>query len=268
MVFLKSAGFAWRPLALILLSCLVVGCGENGAIADPEGGSNLGDDPGELVEDPFEGALNSTLGYTPPDPDNLINRLAEALGLDADQKEDLASAYLEFREAHKDLRDQVRSGELTREEACELAAELRESFEAELQIILTPEQYELLQELRDGRNGRGGEPGDGPWGRPGDGERGPFALWTAWLTEVGADSSQIETILGALTTLHEGMQEIRDQVRDGTLTREEAKAAAEELRAAFDAVLQDVLTAEQYEALQELRPDCRGKPHGGGREPA
>lgn len=258
MVHHKHSILAGRLLPIVLLSLLVIGCSENDSISGPTDGSELGEDPGVLVEDPFEGALNSTLGFTPPDPGDRIDRLAEFLGLDEDQKEAMAAAYAEFRDGIDALRDQVISGELTRDEAHELSAALRESFEAELQVILTAEQYELLQELRDGRGGLGDGPGHKP-GDPGRGDGDPHALWMSWLTEIGADSSQKEAIIEALEALHEGLMDIRTQVKDGSLTRDEARDAAQELRAAFDELLQSTLTEEQYDALGELRPDCRGR---------
>ena len=59
-----------------------------------------------------------------------------------------------LRTGMQDLHSQVRSGDLTREEARSLAEDLRNAFDAELQTIrtiLTEEQYAALQELRPDR---------------------------------------------------------------------------------------------------------------------
>lgn len=232
-------------LTVILVgSFLVAGCGDDGTIT----GTSTAPDVSTLVEDPLDGILDSTAGVTPAEPGPRIDRLAEALGLTEEQTAALAEAYAEFHDAVDVLKDQVRSGEITRDEAQATAAELREAFEAALQVILTPEQYDLLQEMRQNRDGRG------------EGRKNPIERWTEWLSEIGASEDQIDAVFAALDVLHDGLADLRAQIKDGTLTRDEAKAAAEELRAAFDAELQTILTAEQYEALLELRPDRPAPP--------
>ena len=83
--------------------------------------------------------------------------------------------------------------------------------------------------------------------------------WVAWLTEIGCDEDQIAAVLVALDAFRAEMHGLHDQVKAGTLTLDEAREAAVAHRAEFDAALQAILTPEQYEALQELRPDCEGK---------
>ena len=83
--------------------------------------------------------------------------------------------------------------------------------------------------------------------------------WVVWLTEIGCDEDQIAAVLAALGTFRAEIHNLHEQVEAGTLTLDEAKVAAMALRAEFDAVLQTILTPEQYEALRELRPDCEGK---------
>jgi hypothetical protein len=213
-----------------------------------------GPDPEQtfFAEDPLDDVLKSTDGLTPVDPLERLARLAEVLGLDENQLADLTVAYLEFRDGVAALSTQVHNGEMTLEDARVAVADLREAFEAELQVILTAEQWDLLQDMRfqgqqrDGRNHH---------------HQAPHDRWTAWLGEAGADETQVADILAALDVLHSGMQDLRAQMRDDTLTREEAREAAEILRTEFDAALQSILTVEQYEALMLLRPDCGGPRH-------
>lgn len=235
------------PLLFLLagLLLLTTGCSQD-QVAGPEADQTF------VAEDPLDDVLKSTDGFTSSDPQERLARLAEVLGLDEDQLAALTVAYTEFRDGVAALWTQVHNDEITREEAREAVAVLREAFEAEMQIILTAEQWDLLQEmryqgqLRDGHNYQHQVPHD---------------RWVAWLTEAGADEDQIADVFEALEVLHSGMQDLRDQVHEGTLTREEAREAAETLRAEFDAALQTILTAEQYEALMNLRPDCGGPRH-------
>ncbi len=240
---------AGRLLAVLFVAGLILaGCGDQETITGTDTGSLNISDVGQLVEDPLDGAFDSTDGFTPAEPGPRIDRLAELLGLTDEQADALAAAYIEFRAAHDALRDLVRSGELTRDEACAQAIELREAFEAELQVILTPEQYDLFQELRAGKQNRGVV------------GRGMNDRWTTWLAEIGADDAQVAAVLEALQTMKDGLADLRAAVRSGDLTREEMRDQAAILRDQFDADLQSILTAEQYEQLMDLRPDCPNTP--------
>ncbi len=227
----------------IMVAVALTGCSDETGITDVEmSGIDV-----LATADPLDGVLNSTMDYTPPDPTERIDKLAEVLGLDEDQKAALLAAYLEFRDGVAALRDQVEAGDLTCEEAREQVIVLREAFEAELQIILTPEQYDLLQEMRQSRD------------RDRIRDQDSHERWVAWLTEIGCDEDQTAAVLAALDAFRAEMHDLRDQVEAGTLTLDEARDAAVEHRAEFDAALQAILTPEQYEALKELRPDCEGK---------
>ena len=228
-------------IAIILLSSTaMIGCSQDSTVVAPEA-SLLS----RIAEDPFEEVLTSTDGYTPENPVTRIDRLAEKLGLDEVQKEAVLAAYLEFRAAIIELRDLVQAGDITFEEARAQAVLLREAFEAELMVILTPEQYDLLQEMRRVRDRI----------RDRIHATDKYVRWEEWLTEIGADSTQMADIYLALETLHEGIRDLVSQVKDEIITREEALLAAQILRDEFDAALQAILTPEQYEALLLLRPD-------------
>ena len=227
----------------IMAAVAFTGCSDETGITEVEGpGTEL-----LLTVDPLDGVLNSTMDYTPPDPNERIDKLAEVLGLDEDQKAALLAAYIEFRAGVAELRELVKAGDLTREEAKEQVTVLREAFEAELQVILTPEQYDLLQEMRQSRD------------RDRIRDQDSHERWVAWLAEIGCDEDQTAAVLAALDAFRAEMHDLRDQVKAGTLTQDEAREAAVAHRAEFDAALQAILTPEQYEALQELRPDCEGK---------
>ena len=233
-------------LVMAGLMLMATGCSNDDVTAPTPG-------PVLVAEDPLDDVLKSTDGHTPADPIERCARLAEVLGLDEDQLAALTMAYTGFRDGMTDLRNQVVNREMTMEEARHMARALRDSFEAEMQIILTAEQWDQLQDMRhEGRQGEDHHHGGGHHQGPGD-------LWGSWFEEIGVDAEQIAAIIEALFVLQSGMQELRDQMHDGTLTYEEAHEAAEALRADFDAALQTILTAEQYQALLDLRPDCGGR---------
>lgn len=235
------------PLVLVLVGVMfmLTGCSQD-EMTSPVDNQTFS------AEDPLDDALKSLDGRIPTDPQDRLARLAEVLGLDEDQLAALAEAYTVFRDGIADLRTQVRDGEMTQDEARAAALALRDAFEAECQVILTAEQWDLLQAMRDeGRQRRGHN----------SQHRDANDLWSSWLTEIGADEDQVAAVIEALQTLHTGMMDLRDQVQDGTLTREAAREAAEILRADFDVALQTILTEQQYQALQDLRTDCGGPRH-------
>jgi hypothetical protein len=235
------------PLLLLLagLMLMITGCSQD-EVTGPEADATF------FAEDPLEDVLKSTDGMTPTNPHDRLARLAEVLELDEDQLAALTVAYNEFLDGADSLRDMVHNDEMTFQEANAALALLRETFEAEMQIILTADQWDLLQEMRfQGQRRDGHHPRHQP----------PHERWVAWLTEAGADEVQITEVFEALETFHTGIQDVRDQMHEGTLTREDARLAAETLRSDFHAALQTILTADQYDALMILRPDCGGPRH-------
>jgi len=235
---LKQTAMLAAATGVLLVSLHLAGC------SDDEGVTGVGTTQSALAADPLDGVLASTLGYTPEGPSDRIQRLADLLGLSEDQEEALLSAYTEFRDGLEALHSQVTAGDLTWEEARGLAEALRDAFEAQLQVILTEEQYDLLQEMRAARH------------HPPRHERRLEDRWSAWLTQIGATEDQVTDVMAALRTLHAGMEGLHSRLVAGELTREEATDVARALRDEFDASLQSILTPEQYEQLLALRPDC------------
>ncbi len=236
-----------RLLAIALAATFVfVGCSGQDEITGPEPARF------DLFADPLDGVMNSTDGSTPHGTADRIDRLAEILDLTAEQKEALFAAYSKYRRGMETIRDQWQAGEISREEVWEAMKVLRDDFEAEVQTILTEEQWDLLQEMRaayhHGRNHHGRNLED---------------RWNYWMVEIGASEGQIADVMEALQTLRDGFGALREQHHAGEITWEEARGVARALRDAFDAALQEILTPEQYEALLELRPDCQNHDHYG-----
>lgn len=90
-------------------------------------------------------ALNVYRGLTPRGPGNRIDELAERLQLTADQK-------TKVQEIFSDTREQLRAA---RQEMEPRMADIRRQADGRLQTVLTPEQWEKFQRLRDERQRRG-----------------------------------------------------------------------------------------------------------------
>ena len=80
-------------------------------------------------------------------PGNRIDELAERLNLTADQK-------TKVQEIFSDTREQLRA---VRQETEPRMADIRRQADGRLQTVLTPDQWQQFQKLRDerGRRGRG-----------------------------------------------------------------------------------------------------------------
>ena len=90
--------------------------------------------------------------YRRLDRGNRMDELAERLQLTADQK-------TKVQEIFSDTREQLRAA---RQEMEPRMAEIRRQADGRLQTVLTPEQWEKFQRLRDERQRRGRGPRGGP----------------------------------------------------------------------------------------------------------
>ena len=97
-------------------------------------------------------ALNVYRGLARGGQSNRMDELAERLQLSADQK-------TKVQEIFSDTREQLRA---TRKEMEPRMAEIRRQADGRLQTVLTPEQWEKFQRIRDERQRRGRGPRGGP----------------------------------------------------------------------------------------------------------
>ena len=93
-------------------------------------------------------ALNVYRSWARGGPGNRIDELAERLQLTADQK-------TKVQEIFSDTREQIRAA---RREMEPRMAEIRRQADGRLQTVLTPEQWQQFQRIRDERQRRGRGP--------------------------------------------------------------------------------------------------------------
>ncbi len=86
-----------------------------------------------------------------PDAQARLNQMGEQLSLTAEQKEKIKVIFEAEREKYQGLRD------LTPEQRREKMQEMRKAQETKLKSILTTEQFEKWQKLRQQRGGKAGE---------------------------------------------------------------------------------------------------------------
>jgi len=98
-------------------------------------------------------------------------------------------------------------------------------------------------------------------GRPGA-RQGGAAQTDQLMKDLGLNSEQEAKAKSLLDENRQKSREIFSQIQDGTLTREEARAAMEELRAETDKQLKGVLSEEQFKKYEETMRNSGGM--GGG----
>jgi Spy/CpxP family protein refolding chaperone len=106
-----------------------------------------------------------------------------------------------------------------------------------------------MQGDRGGRGERGGRGGHGGPGEPG------LGIWA----ELDLTPEQQEALTALLETHRETMRGLREDLRAGSITREEFHAAALEQREALEAEVREILTDEQEARLEELRCERRAE---------
>ncbi len=258
-------GLATTALAATMMFG-AVGCSDDGP-TEPRGASTLTE---EEMTSLFDAESQITFEDAATDREGTgdrWSRLVEALGLSERQLVALRDAHQELDEAMKALRSSYEAGEISREQASIRARSLRENFETRLREILTEEQYRLLQELRNGHT-------DSPDGDHGDdsdsdGDTDPSrAYWDRLARVLRLTDAQLDAILTAETATADRVREVHRRLETGELGAEEARRLIRDLRARFESRLQEILTAEQWRRLLDIRngsddprdPDDNGDP--------
>ncbi len=184
------------------------------------------------------------------------DRIGAVLELTEDQRQALVALRGEFKQAAQEIRVQVRDESLTREEARPQLEAQREARRTGVAEILTAEQFGKLEQIRAENEGRRDVRGHHRRAVRG---RGGIARAVEAL-ELTHDQQ------GALAALREDSRQahraIRDQVKEGSSTREDARPLMEAQRTARRAALAEILTPEQLAQLEELRNARRQKRDG------
>lgn len=165
----------------------------------------------------------------------ILGDLTEALGLTDDQLSAVSDVMEEYR------------GEGREPGTLWYAA-------ADLQEILSSDQVAAIEarraELRSEANSRRGRRDSGL--RQGSGRRGEGGLHGA-ADLLDLSEEQLEQLKEIREAYAPELQEIRDAMRDGSLTRDEAETRLEAIREATHEAVLGILTAEQAAVLEEHR---------------
>ncbi len=163
--------------------------------------------------------------------------MAEKLSLDEKQAEVVQEINLKYAEQQKAKREEMKA---EREAARAARKQMRESQKAELQEVLTPEQFSQLEQLREERGSRGRK-----------GKRGIFremnpekraSMRTSKMVEyLGLDEDQAKQ-LGLLNL-------------DFAKKRDADRKAQKERHEEYKTALEELLTPEQMQQFEEMEKE-------------
>lgn len=177
-----------------------------------------------------------------PDPfANLTNPLTD------DQIAAIEAIRESFADQRETLIESFRNGDIERDAFHTQMQELHDAMKAEIEGVLTADQLAELEQLRAEREAeREAERAE----REAEMEARRDSVQAVMTAVLGLTADQV-TELDVLHADQQAAREaLREQVEAGDLTREEAQAAMEALKADFDTALQSILTEEQYEIVQ------------------
>jgi len=185
--------------------------------------------------------------------------LPDEINLTDDQRAQIAAARQEMGDAMTELRAQYPDGRKS-EEFQTKAKELRDQMQTRIHGILTPEQLNQMQQLRDDRQAERAEQRE---------EMVEIRLdrhvefLTGMLKLTAAQSGQVRDIL---TRSHEQTKALMASVREDKTARDELRDAMKTIQDEAAAGIRDILTPEQttvFDALKDLMPR-EGNPGRGG----
>jgi hypothetical protein len=91
-----------------------------------------------------------------------VDEMAKRLNLSPDQTQAMADLLVERGDKSREMWVAMRDGQMTREQSREMRQTLRTEYDAKLQQVLTPAQFQELQAIRQEQERQGG--GDMNWG--------------------------------------------------------------------------------------------------------
>lgn len=162
----------------------------------------------------------------------------EELDLTDAQRERIEAIHETTREQMQALREQVKSGDLTREQARDQREEIRDEARAQVEAILTAEQLEQLETLRRERQS---ERVDQQIERLGQNLDRRIDFMETVLDLTPSQVSQVEQILDDSV---EARREILEQVKAGSLERDEARDQMKEIMDGVADSIEALLTPE------------------------
>ena len=243
-------------ILIVLVS--VAGCGTDNVTAPAAPTAPTGGSSEPLDEAVFDAYAQVGVEEFHREQLDRWQRLIDLLELTPEQVVLFQAAFDELHAALLELKDRVRDGELSYEEAYAEAQVLKAEFEAHLKTFLTSEQFDLLMELRErSAHSPGPNDNDPNQNQQGNSDERPaqeaLSKWRHLAEELDLSREQVDQLVAAADELHEALLELQELIEMGALTREEAFIEAQRLRDGFELTLQTILTDEQYALLQELR---------------
>ena len=183
-----------------------------------------------------------------------FEKLASRLGLTDAQKAGLKTLHEETRAQAKSERDAFKQGAISEDQLHARLRNIHTAAREKTEALLTPEQIEKFDSMREDRIDRRREH------RAGHAER--TANRAAWLdAALQLSDEQASKVESALTTMAETRTSIHTSRESKAITREQAREQIRAARETLEATLKSILTTEQQTRLEILEPLIPGRRH-------
>jgi len=167
------------------------------------------------------------------------------LNLTDDQKNQVQTVMQKTREDVKTIKE---NAALTPEQKGQQIQAARQSSDEQMKTILTPEQYQKFEEMK------------AAWKNKGEGKDRPHNPFEKLnLTE--EQKAQIHPIM------QKTGEEIQAVKADTALTKEQKEQQIQTIKESTDEQLKTILTSEQYQKLEQMKAEHKGKHHENGDKP-
>jgi Spy/CpxP family protein refolding chaperone len=180
-----------------------------------------------------------------------LDQMMDALDLTDEQRAQVEEAAEAMHEQMQELHEQCRESDEDRAECRERGRELHDQFRAQLETILTAEQLEQLDDLRNERREERSEQRDARMEVRAD----RMVTLLSKILDLTAD--QEEQIRAIHESMAEERQAIRDQMHSGEVSFEDMREQRDERRDEIHQAIRDILTPDQqevFDALADLLP--------------
>ena len=166
------------------------------------------------------------------------------LNLTDDQKKQAQAVWQKSHEEMKAVKD---NASLSQDQKEQQIQAIRQSSDAQMKTILTPEQYQKFEEMKAAWKNKGGKDG-----RPGP--HNPFEKLN--LTE--EQKAQVHPIM------QKTGEEIKAIKEDASLSQEQKEQQIQTIRQNTEEQLKTILTPEQFQKLEAMKAEHKGGGRRGG----
>jgi len=184
-----------------------------------------------------------------------MKKMATELGLSNKQKDQMSALHADTRAKAEAQRESFHKGDITEDQMHTALATIHQDARTQLSVILTADQLKKLDAMRDNRF-------ENRMGRRVENADKREDAHLAWMVRtLQLSDTQASAVKAAMATMGDAQESAFKAVQAGSLSRDQVH---DQMRAAHDAFaekLKGILTADQLQRLDILKPLLPGQIH-------